>query len=333
MACLYITEQNSILRKTGDRLIVNKGEETLLDVQCHKLDAVLIFGNVQFTTQAVHELMEHGIELAILTRTGRLVGQLTSPATKNIELRLRQFRRYDDAAFRLDYSRDIVRAKLENSRGVIAAHARNHPESDLKAAATDLSKGIEEAARAGSIDALMGIEGSAARSYFGALGRMIRTDLPFEGRRKRPPTDPVNALLSLGYTMLFNEVSSLLDGLGFDPYLGFYHAADYGRASLAADLMEPFRAPLVDRFTLNLLNLGMFKADDFKQNPRGDAVYLRSAALKRYFAEYEAFVGRAFFHHAAGCDVSLRGCLRLQTEDLAAALRNDSVFTPFKWKA
>lgn len=114
MANLYLTEQNSILRKTGDRLLVEKDGQILLDVQCHKIGAVLIFGNVQFTTQSVHELMEHGIELSIHTRAGRLVGQLTSPFTKNIALRIRQFARYEDAAFRVRLAREIVAGKIAN---------------------------------------------------------------------------------------------------------------------------------------------------------------------------------------------------------------------------
>jgi CRISPR-associated protein Cas1 len=132
MANLYLTEQNSILRKTGDRLIVQKGDEILLDVQCHKIDAVLIFGNVQFTTQAVHELFEHGIEMAILSRTGRLIGQITSPATKNITLRLEQFKRYWDDAFRLRLSREIVAGKIRNCLNVIRLFSYNHPQLDFQ---------------------------------------------------------------------------------------------------------------------------------------------------------------------------------------------------------
>ncbi len=332
MAYLYITEQQSCLRKTGDRLLVTKEDATLLDVQCHKVDGVLIFGNVQVTTQAVHELMEHDIELAILTRTGRLVGQLTSPATKNIELRLNQFRRYDDPGFCLTYARALVSAKIGNGRNVVLAHARNHPDPLLNSVAEELARSGQSAAQAVCIDALRGIEGTAARIYFGALSAMIRTDLPFDGRHKRPPTDPVNALLSLGYTMLFNEIAALLDGLGFDPYLGFFHAIDYGRASLAADLMEPFRAPVTDRFTLNLLNLGIFSKEDFKENPRGGAIYLREAALKRYFAEYESFMIREHSGPATEAGVTLRACLRHQAERLAAALRDSIPFEPFFWE-
>jgi CRISPR-associated protein Cas1 len=329
MANLYITEQNSILRKTGDRLLVKKEDHVLLDVQCHKLGAVLIFGNVQFTTQAVHELMEHGIELAILTRTGRLVGQLTSPTTKNIELRLRQFRRYDDQAFRLEYSKSLVTAKIANSLSLLKKYAYNHPDAAPTEAMGELDRLQTAPKSAETLEALRGIEGSAARIHFRGLRQTIRTDLPFDGRDKRPPPDPVNSLLSLGYTMLFNEVSSLLDGLGFDPYLGYFHAVDYGRASLAADLIEPFRAPVVDHLTLNLLNLGMFKIDDFKDNPQGGGVYLKREALQRYFIEYEKFLNCDFVIPSLGRALTYRACFRQQAENLAATLNDGIPFQPF----
>ncbi len=331
MANLYITEQNSIIRKTGDRLRVHKEDTMLAEIKCNKLEAVLIFGNVQFTTQVVHELMEHNIELAVLTRSGRLIGQLTSPTTKNIELRLNQFRCYDDFDFRLAYAKTLMAAKLANSRQVLTAYARNHPEIDLSGIVRELIRYESSVEDQRTLESLRGLEGSAARGYFGAFAKMNRSDLPFEGRRKRPPTDPINALLSLGYTMLFNEISSLLDGMGFDPYLGYYHVTDYGRASLAADLIEPFRAPVVDRFTLKAVNLGMFKTADFKKNPRGDATYLKREALKRYFAAYDKFLNSVSSQPKISPGVSLRAHIRTQAEQLASSLKNKTAFMPFNY--
>src|SRR5574341_645504 len=154
MANLYLTEQNSILRKTGDRLIVQKGDETLLDVQCHNLDAVLIFGNVQFTTQAVHQLFQHGIEMAILTRTGKLIGQITSPATKNITLRLHQFKKYWDNNFRLALSREIVSGKIKNCLQVIRQFSYNHPEISFEAELIAMKTRLSDVKSAAQIDQL-----------------------------------------------------------------------------------------------------------------------------------------------------------------------------------
>ena len=329
MANLYLTEQNSILRKTGDRLIVEKDEQVLLDVPCHKIQAVLIFGNVQFTTQAVHELFEHGIEMAILTRTGRLVGQLTSPATKNIFLRIAQFKKFESQDFRLSFSRTVVAAKIANSLNLVRLFSYNHPETDFANEIESMQTQIRHAVEAAGLDQLLGIEGTAARVYFEALAKMIRGQFKFPGRRKRPATDPVNAMLSLGYTMIFNEIAALLDGLGFDPYLGFYHSPDYGRASLAADLVEEFRAPVVDRFTLNLINNRVFAEADFHSNPRGEGIYFNREAMKRYFAEYESYLNREFIDAGTEGKTTLRKCFRCQAEKLAAALQTDDAYTPF----
>ena len=331
MANLYITEQNAIIRKTGNRLIVKKDKTVLLDVPCHKVGAVLIFGNVQFTTQVVHEMMEHGIEMAILTRNGRLIGQLTSPFTKNAMLRIAQFRKFENDEFKLKLSQRIVKAKIKNSLNLIKRFSANHPEIDLKAAMASLKSKVDnDILSADTIGTLLGVEGTAARIYFAAFGRMLIGAPSFEGRKKRPPTDPVNAILSFSYTIVFNEIASLLDGLGFDPYVGFFHKPDYGRASLAADLIEEFRAPLADRLTLNLFNRKIFVDKSFKNNPKNRAVYLTRKSMKRYFAEYEKIISSEFVHPHTGRTTTLRKSIRKQAHQMAATIMNDTPYEPFE---
>jgi len=276
----------------------------------------------------VHELFEHGIEMAILTRTGKLVGQITSPATKNIFLRIEQFRKHDDPAFRLQFSKACVNAKVRNCLALIRQFAQNHPETDLAQPAVGLESTLAEIARAGSLASLLGIEGAAARHYFGALGRMVRREFSFEGRVKHPATDPVNALLSFGYTLLLNEISSLLDGMGFDPYLGFYHEPDYGRPSLGCDLQEEFR-PVIDRFTLALVNNSMLKTEDFYSNPQTGGVYLQRDAMKRYFAAYEERMNLK----ASDGGPSIRQNIRVQIERLARTLKGEEDYQPFSMEA
>ena len=329
MANIYLTEQGSTLRKTGDRLIVQKDDEVLLDVQCSKISAVLIFGNVQFTTQAVHELFEHGIELALLTRTGRLIGQLTSPATKNIELRIAQFRRHGDEKFRFDFSKAVISGKMTNCLNLVKSFSNNHPEISLAGEATGIEASIKNIDSSGSVAVLRGIEGTAAKTYFRGFGKMILGGFTFEGRKKHPSTDPVNALLSFGYTLIFNEISSLLDGLGYDPYLGYFHEVEYGRASLACDIQEEFRAS-VDRFTLYFINNRILNGDDFYKNPKDGSVYLQRDAMKKYFAEYEKFISREFKHPDTGENTTLRKCFRIQAEKLAAFIKGEKDYMPFK---
>lgn len=329
MANIYLTEQGSILRKTGDRLIVQKDDDVLLDVQCSKINAILIFGNVQFTTQAVHELFEHGIELALLTRTGRLVGQITSPSTKNIELRVEQFRKYHDETFKLNLSKSVVKGKTDNCLNLMKSFFYNHPETDFKDKIAGIEASIRNIESADSVAVLRGIEGSAAKTYFQGFSKMILGGFTFEGRKKRPATDPVNALLSFGYTLIFNEISSLLDGLGFDPYLGYFHEVEYGRASLACDIQEEFRAA-VDRFTLYLVNNRMLSEGDFYKNPKDESMYLKREAMKKYFAEYEKYLNREFKHPETGENTTLRKCFRIQAEKLASFIKGSGMYTPFK---
>jgi len=329
MANLYLTEQGSVLKKTGDRLIVQKEGEVLLDVQCSKIEAVLIFGNVQFTTQAVHELFKHGIEMALLTRSGRLIGQITSPATKNIDLRIEQFKRHGDTSFRLDLAKAIVGAKVGNGLNVLKAFSQNHPVVNLETEIAALGNSLENVTGAENVQVLMGVEGSAARSYFGGFGKMVLGSFSFLGRKKHPSTDPVNALLSFGYTLVFNEISSLLDGLGFDPYLGYFHEPEYGRASLASDIQEEFR-PSVDRLTLYLINNRMLSQEDFYTNQKDGSVYLKREAMKKYFVEYENLLCKEFRHPETGENTTMRKCFRLQAERLAAAIKGTATYLPFR---
>lgn len=328
MANIYITEQGAVLRKTGKRIIVQKEEEILLDVPCEKIEAVLIFGNVQFTTQAVHELFEFGIELALLTRNGRFIGKINSPLTKNIDLRIAQFRCYDNANFRFDLARIIVRGKIQNGLNLIKTFSYNHPEILFNAEKDALQSCFGQAQTAGDIDVLMGIEGTAAKSYFSGLGKMILGDFTFTGRKKHPAPDAVNALLSFGYTLFFNEIASLLDGLGFDPFLGYLHSTRYGRASLASDILEEFRAS-ADRFTLYLINNRIIKPADFFANPNG-GVYLTREAQKTYFAHYEQNLAREFACPENNATATLRQCFRLQAEKLAAFIKGGAAYAPFQ---
>lgn len=329
MANLYITEQGSVLCKTGERLVVRKEDEILLDVQCDKIDAVLIFGNVQFTTQAVRKLFEHNIELALLTRTGRLIGQLTPPMPKNIELRMTQYERYKDKDFVLRISKAIVTGKLKNSLQVLRRFSYNHPEVKLDNEAKGLERLLIEIQSKSSIPELMGIEGSGAKIYFAGFSKMMRGEFDFKGRKKRPAPDPVNALLSFGYTLLFNEISSFLDGIGFDPYIGFFHRVDYGRPSLAADLIEEFRAPAIDRLTLRLVNNHIFTLEDFSPHPKSGSMYLKREKMRRYLEEYEIYISYEFDHPEKGEKSNLRKCFREQIYKLAQTIMEKKDYLPF----
>jgi CRISP-associated protein Cas1 len=212
---------------------------------------------------------------------------------------------------------------------IMTAFSYNHSAINLSAEIEGLRGALTSIDGTVSPESLRGIEGSSASNYFGGFGKMILGGFTFTGRKKHPSTDPVNALLSFGYTLIFNEISSLLDGLGFDPYLGYFHEVEYGRASLACDIQEEFRAA-VDKFTLNLINNNMLATADFYRNEKDGSMYLKREAMKKYFGEYEKYIVREFKHPETGENTTLRKCFRIQAEKLAACIKGEVAYLPFK---
>jgi len=329
MAFVYLTEQGSVVKKTGERLIVEKDDQVLLDVECFKIEAVLIFGNIQVTAQALSEMLEQGIQCSFLTQHGKLKGALTPPNSKNIVLRMAQYEKSHDPAFCLTVSRAIVQGKIQNSLEVLRRFLYNHPEADLRREAERLEEYVKEAEGRPTLDSLRGLEGMASREYFAGLGKMILSEMKFPGRRRRPATDPVNALLSFGYTLVGNELHSLLNAMGFDPYLGFYHQVEYGRPSLALDILEEFRQPVVDRLTLTLVNKRILKEEDFQEDEETGAFSLKPSGMKTYFQHYESWLNEEFHHAQSGEMSSFRKSLRKQAEAMARTISKGEPYRAF----
>jgi CRISPR-associated protein Cas1 len=329
MANLYLSEQGAVVRKTGDRLIVEKDGRELLEIECFKLETVFLFGNVHVTTPALSELLEHGIELALLTQGGRLKGQLTPPKAKNVLLRMAQYQRSQDPSVVLPLARTFVSGKVRNALALLTRQHRNYPERGFAAYREELDRLLSSIATVEALDSLRGFEGTAARTYFAGFALACRTELAFDGRRRRPPTDPINALLSFGYTLVGAELTSLLDAMGYDPYLGFFHQLDYGRPSLALDLLEEFRVPAVDRLVLNVTNLRTLQAGDFVPDDESGGLRLERKALAKFFRAYEAHLNKEFTDKTSGLSTTLRKTFRQQAERLAAHLTRGEPYTPF----
>jgi len=330
MSVLYVTEQGASLRRRGQTICVVKERALLAEVEVHTLEAVLVFGVAQVSTQAMALLLRNGVETAFLTCDGRLRGQLTPARPKNVTLRIEQYRRSQDPAFCLTMARTVVLGKLENALGGIRRFQSNHPEADLANSVRSIESARDAAMRATDLDSLRGHEGAAAHAYFAAFRRMCLGSLEFPGRTRRPPRDPVNALLSLGYTLATNELQSLLDARGFDPYIGFLHEIHYGRPSLALDLLEEFRYPVVDRLTQYLANKGILNPEDFESDPE-IGVKLRPAGLRRYLAAWEEWLRRPVLDEPTGDKVSYREIFRRQAERLAGAIRGGAAYRPHRF--
>lgn len=328
MAVLYLVEQGAVLRKASRRLVVEKEDRTLLEVPEFKVERVMVFGNVQLTTQAVGFLLERGIETAFFTLGGQLKGKLSPLESKNIPLRLFQYKRHLDESFRTALAGRLVAGKIRNQVVMLQRFRRNHPEVDFSVPLLRLAQCLNALPRKNRVSTLLGVEGVATAVYFEAFGQMFRRELRFQGRTRRPPTDPANALLSLGYTLVGGEILSHLSGTGFDPYIGYLHGIEYGRASLALDMLEEFRHPVVDRLALSLLNREILGAVDFEARDGG--VYLAGQARKTFFSHYEKTMTGTFVH--GGVSTSFRKLFRVQARRMAAAIQREERYVPFLLK-
>jgi CRISPR-associated protein Cas1 len=331
VAYLYLTEQGSILRKAGDRFLVEKDDEVLLDLPYHKLETVLLFGNIQVTTQALAELLEKGVNLSLFSRQGQYRGSLAPPRGKNIELRLAQFDCYRDGARAIEIARTVVRAKISNGVVVLRRYReRNQVSAEFEERLKSLEAAMTACEGAQTVAVLDGVEGAAAHTYFTLLMEFNKSGMRWPGRQKHPSTDPLNALLSLAYTLLMHELTALLEGAGLDPYLGFLHQVDYGKPSLALDLMEAFRHPAADRLVLTLVNREVLGSDDFRSGGERPGVFMAPVAMKRFFGEYERWMlDRPTIDGAA--QLSLRDHLKDEVEALAAALRGGGTFKAWRY--
>jgi CRISPR-associated protein Cas1 len=328
MGTLYLIEQGSVIRQTGDRLIVCQKGKQSAEVPLLHIERVVIFGHVHLTTGAIAALLRHGVDTTFLSWNGRLKGRLVALESKNIGLRLAQYRRTCDADFARELARRIVAGKVYSSLRVILRYQRNHPDWQDDHAVTQLEQALTAIRQARTLESLRGLEGHAAAVYFSAYGRMFRRTLGFTKRSRRPPRDPVNAALSLGYSLLFGEALGVVASVGFDPYLGFLHAPDYGRCSLALDLLEEFRAPVVDRLVLTLFNTDVLLPAHFTMS-ESEGVWFIPEAKKRFLQEYEKTMQRTFISKQTGHRTTFRRRLFGQAERLAQTIISGGDYEPY----
>lgn len=287
---IYVTHPGARVHR-ADGLIAVSVERAIVGRWAGEdVERVLLFGNAQITTQALALLFKHGVHVGFFSSSGRYRGQLVSPESGNVFLRLAQHARYTDPAFRIALACELVATKLRAGRSLVRRYSRNHPELSelMDSTARQLSRALLDVGRATETAELLGIEGAAAAKYFLAFDRMVRPPFRFERRSKHPAHNAVNALLNLGYTMLAGEVASRLESVGFDPRIGYYHGVRYGRSSLALDLVEAHRVDVIDRLTLAIMNRRMLAPEDFEDKGGEAGIRLVPAALRRYLALYEA---------------------------------------------
>lgn len=259
---VYITSQGSRVCRESRHLLVRKGDETKQKIFMHMLNQLVVFGNVEITPSARNMLFRHQVDTVFLRQDGRYVGRFGSMDPKNIFLRQKQFALALSGEFCLRFARQVVLGKMANMLVLLNRLARTRSAPIWKDKAGELKVLLGQAARADSIPALRGYEGRAGAVYFGVFGKGFNQDQGFGKRVRRPPTDPVNALLSLLYTFLSNLVYSAVQRVGLEPYIGALHTPEYGRYSLVLDLMEEFRPVVVDSLVLSLFNKGILNREE-----------------------------------------------------------------------
>lgn len=332
MSTLYITQQDTVLRKVDERLKVTSNGQMLLDIPLIKVSQVIMFGRVTVTSATVATLMEHSIGLCYLSEHGRYIGRLEPQFSKNSLLRVEQWRAAFDEQRKLNIARQCVLGKLANMRVMLLRANREQECPELRSAIDRLKEAERAAEVCRELDILRGHEGEGSAAYFGVFGHLIKQGLIFAGRVRRPPTDPVNAMLSFGYTLLHNDLHSACNVVGFDPYVGYLHADRYGRANLALDLMEEFRPIVVDSVVLTCVNKRIIQQEDFVVE-LGGAHRLSDQARRRFLLQYEERKNTEFKHPVFGYRVTYQRCFELQARLLAKFLQGElAVYPPLTTK-
>jgi CRISP-associated protein Cas1 len=353
---VYVQGQGYSVGLRGEVLEIREKGKAVSDARLLETNQLCLFGNVQLSAQALHELAGRDVPVIHMSYGGWLTAVTTPPPHKNIELRRRQFRAADDREFCLRLARSFVSGKIRNARTLLRRNARELPRETL----VRLAYARRDAERASAIEQLLGIEGAAARDYFAGFSLMFKTncgrerdtepleDLPsaedeaesvvaspdrqawarfdFTKRNRRPPRDPVNALLSFVYAMLLKDLVATLVGVGLDPYLGFYHQPRYGRPALALDLMEEFRPLVADSVVINLINNGEVRPSDFIT--RAGACALTPHGRKQVLEAYERRLDTLVTHPHFGYAISYRRIFEVQARLLTRHLMGEINFYP-----
>jgi len=330
MATLYLTVQYSVVKLEGEALRIQMPTERgsgqsgqVVRVPLAQIDQVMVLGDITLTTPALHLLLERRIAVHYLSEHGRSYGTLIADPAKNAGLRLAQYALYRDPVRSFGVARQCVAGKLLNMRTGLLRYARTRDDArTLTEAAQQIRvclralarlttpAQVDPADRMHGLGPLLGLEGSGSAAYYGVLHELLKGEWGFHGRVRRPPTDPINALLSFGYTVLSNQVVSLVCAVGLDPAIGVLHQPGFGKPALALDLLEAFRPVVVDSVVITMVNTGQLTPADFEETL--GAYRLKDAARRQFLTKLEERLNTRVQHPVFGYQTSYRRCIELQ---------------------
>ncbi|MDD3535989.1 MAG: CRISPR-associated endonuclease Cas1 [Candidatus Cloacimonetes bacterium] len=345
MAVVYIADQGALVCKKNDRLYVYKAQQLLRWFHTKDLAQLILVGNVALSTPTITYLLKHRIDTVFISYYGKYKGRLIGEFGKNVALRLAQFDYLAKETNREMLANIIVAAKIQNS---IALLKKRKPKDDAKSIQATIIKNqaICDLLKKNTLplSSIRGYEGIAAKNYFAVFPALIKNkDFPFNGRNKRPPKDEVNALLSLSYTFLMNQVMCAAYICGLDVYYGSLHEIDYGRQSLVLDLMEEFR-PLADNMVFTLINRKEIRLEHFvynvlndEENPEYDPqnkllpVSLANDGMRIIITAFNKLINTKIANQDPPGNWSLKDIFALQTRKLANHFENKKEYSPFVW--
>lgn len=328
---LYIDNPRMVLRKKGGRIIVEENDEKIKDIPIVAIDQVILMGPVQMSSQLIHEFLKRNIPVHFNTKYGKSLGWLNPVFSKNSLLRIKQIQNVDISTKQCKLARAFVKGKLKNIRTLLMRHNRELDSNEI-AKIIDQLKGImKKVDYIDEIDQLRGYEGLGSKLYFSVFNQLIKGDheiLKFNKRVRRPPKDPVNSMLSYGYSLLSNEVLNELTRVGLDPYVGYYHSNVYGRPALALDLMEEFRHIIVDSVVLMMLNKQMITMKDFDM--KLNRCFLNEKGRKKFVKAFRSRVAEEIKHPIFEYKLTYRRVIELQARFLGKVITGEiEEYIPF----
>lgn len=330
MSYLYVCEQGATIGITENRFQVKYKDGMVKSIPAETLEVIEVFGKVQITTQCMTECLKRGVNILFYSTKGAYFGRLISTNHVNGQRQRIQAKVTEDEQFRLNFSKRIINAKIRNQIVILRRYARNR-ENDIQRAVIEMQNMYRKLETAQHIEQVMGYEGTAAKIYFRELGKLIDPAFAFTGRNRRPPRDPFNSLISLGYSIILNELYGKIEGKGLNPYYGVMHSDREKHPTLASDLMEEWRAVLIDSIVLGMLNGHELVREDFYSGTDQPGVFLEKEGFKKYVQKLETkFRAESRYLTYIDYSVSFRRAMDLQINQFIRAIEEQDVqqYTP-----
>lgn len=322
MSYLFVNSNGAHINYDANYVVVRYGEEAIRRIPVENLEAIYIFTSVQITSQCVVQCLKRGINISYYSKGGSYFGRLQSTNHINVQ-RQRKQAALADSEFSLELAKNIVSGKIHNQEIILRRYARSE-EKDVKDILVRMRHSLKKIGHCETVSEIMGYEGNAAKLYFDGLSRVVHEEFAFKGRSRRPPKDEFNSMLSLGYSILMNEIYGRLENKGLNPYFGFIHSDREKHPTLASDMMEEWRATLVDSLVMSLVNGHEIHTEHFFHNRDNPGYYLTTEGMNIFLKKYEKKMQTAtqyldYIDYA----VTFRQAIDLQINELTKAIENE----------